>query len=560
MATGPKTKAAAATTSASPSARPGYVGTRWTRFLRAPDQFIRLERECRDGLVALGEIADIVYNVKSGADAFFYVRDVTDVLGRQLDDAGLRLHYGIRRGQLGRLRIVEIRNKHRFVLEDEVLRPTVFNLMGLNRIALTATDCPRRMVVIDGTPDQLKQRGLRRALQYVKWGEERGFNRRPTCKQRIRTLPPYRQWYELRPEDDPCLLWSQAWGYRHIVPEIPQGLTANKRMFRVTPAPGIDLELLAAVLNSTWAAAWKYQFGRYTGQEGYFDTDVIAAQQLLVANPRRFSKPIADGIRLAYRQMRSRTIGPIHITEKIAPNGRRTRLGDDELLQPDRRELDILIAKAIGLAAAEQEVYQLYGDVGRQFDATRAKELKALIGKASGGGRRLTTEGMAEVVAGTVPDELRKSVLDFLQPDDDLRQIDLPQGHVTVGTHFPMEGEGLVPIGWVEINGQLIDCGGAEQAEWVKALEECGIDGSVPLPIDGGVCAARLRAFDQWRMALLETVDVLIREYTDDLRRRARIQQLVVHRVLTGTARRQEPSLGKDTSAAVPLPEPGLAR
>jgi len=512
-----------------------YVGTRWTRFLRAPDQFIRLEQTYRTSLVPLGEIADIVYNVKSGADAFFYVRDVTDVIGRKMDDAGLRLHFGIRGGQLGRLRIVETRDKQRFVLEDAVLRPTVFNLMGLTRIKLSAADCPRRMVVIEGTPDELKEAGFRKALQYIKWGEQRGFDRRPTCQQRVRNLPPYRQWYELRPDDEPCLLWSQAWGFRHLVPEIGMGLTANKRMFRVTPGPGTDLELLGAVLNSTWAAAWKYQFGRYTGQEGYFDTDVIAAQQLLVPDPRRFSPAIAKGVRVAYRQMVQRMIGPIHLTEKIAPNGRRTRIGDDELTQPDRRDLDELIAEAIGVEAPDREVDRLYADLRSQFDGTRAKELKALIGKAIGGGGKLTTEGMADAIVGTVPADLRKNLLDFLDPHDELRQMDLPQGYVTVGTHFPMEGEGLIPVGWVDINGQLVDCGGIEQAEWVQALEECGLYGLVPVPVDSAVTALRLQAFNAWRRTLLKAVDELIREYTDDLRRRSRIQQLVVHRVLTST-------------------------
>jgi hypothetical protein len=229
-------------------------------------------------------------------------------------------------------------------------------------------------------------------------------------------------------------------------------------------------------------------------------------------------------------------IGPIAITEKIAPNGRRTRIGDDELVQPDRRRLDELIADAMGVHSPEREVELLYSDLRAQFEATRAKEVKALIGKALGGSGRLTTEGMADVVASTVPETLRKGLLDFLEPDDEVRPLDVPQGHVTVGTHFPMEGQGLIPIGWVDINGQLIDCGGVEQAEWVEALEECGLFGSVPIPVDSAVCAARLQAFNAWRLSLLKAVDELIREYTDDPRRRSRIQQLVVHRVLTSAA------------------------
>lgn len=517
---------------------PVYVGTRWTRYLRAPDQFIRLTRDRREHLVPLTEIADIRYNVKSGADSFFYVKDVTAKASDGLSDSELKERYGIPRGHLGRLRIVETRDKYRTVLEDEVLRPTVFNLMGLRQIRLTEAECPRRMFVAEGTPEELKQRGLTRALAYIKRGEALGFNRRPTCKQRVRTTPPFRYWYELRPEVTPCLLWSQAWGFRHIVPECPPGITANKRLFRVLATGGLDQQVLAAVLNSTWAASWKYHFGRFTGQEGYFDTDVIAAEQLLVPNPRKLASKLRAHVLTAYESMERRSIGPLHITEKIAPNGRRTKIGPDDLLAGDRRALDEGLAMAMGMTAdeASTEVDELYGDLRDMFDAIRSKELLALRGKASGGGGRLTNEGIADIVYATVPDRLQKTVTDFLRPDDEVRMLQIPEGMVTVGTHL-FGGAGLVPIGSVEVDGQIIDCGGDDQARWVEALAICGIIGDVPIPVDSAICQERLEEFDLWRDAVVRVVTGMIREQVPNPRRQTAVQQLVVHRVLTNAPR-----------------------
>jgi hypothetical protein len=517
-------------------ARRVYVGTRWTRYLRAPEQFIELHRRYRQSLVPLGEVAHVRYNVKSGADAFFYVKDVTESVVRDLDDGTLKERYGIRPSQIGRLRVVETRDHYRTVLEDGVLKPTVFNLMRLDHIPLTPSDCERRMVVIDGSPEEVRTRGLTRALAYVKWGERQGFQRRPTCQQRVRTVPPYRQWYELRPELDSCLLWSQAWGFRHLVPEAAAGLTANKRLFRVMARDDVDQHVLGAILNSTWAASWKYQFGRYTGQEGYFDTDVIAAQQLLIVDPRRINDHLVGNILEAYGSMRSRVIGPLHLTEKIAPNGRRTRLGIDDLIQPDRRQLDEALALAMGLARVDVKpaIDVLYNDLRHQFDGTRAKEVEALRGKASGAGARLTDEGIADIIAAMVPDDLRKRITDFIGPEDQVATVSLPQGFVTLGTHL-MAGEGLVPLGSIEVNGQVIDCGGPDQAEWVQALGQCGIFGRVAVPSDDETCSGRLRAFNAWRQQLLKAVGDLVREHTTNNRKRqARVQQLVVHRVLTG--------------------------
>ena len=90
--------------------------------------------------------------------------------------------------------------------------------MGVDRLRLTEADCARRMVVLEGTKEQLRATA-RRAAAYVTWGERQGYQLRPTCKQRVRSTPPYRQWYELQPDLTPSLLWSQAWGVRHLVPE-----------------------------------------------------------------------------------------------------------------------------------------------------------------------------------------------------------------------------------------------------------------------------------------------------------------------------------------------------
>ena len=70
------------------------------------------------------------------------------------------------------------------------------------------------------------------------------------------------------------------------------------------------------------------------------------------------------------------------------------------------------------------------------------------------------------------------------------------------------------------------------QAEWVRALSECGIFGDVSVPTDPAVCRARLDEFDEWRRSVVESVSELIAEQTNDKRRAARIQQLVVHRLL----------------------------
>ena len=52
---------------------------------------------------AFGLVADVGYNVKSGADEFFYVRDVTDEVQRSMTPEQVKSAWGVPRGQLGAL-------------------------------------------------------------------------------------------------------------------------------------------------------------------------------------------------------------------------------------------------------------------------------------------------------------------------------------------------------------------------------------------------------------------------------------------------------------------------
>ena len=87
-------------------------------------------------------------------------------------------------------------------------------------------------------------------------------------------------------------------------------------------------------------------------------------------------------------------------------------------------------------------------------------------------------------------------------------------------------------MGSVAVDGVTVDVGGREQAEWVRALSECGIHGSVPVPVDPAICRARVAEFNAWRLELTRAVSDLITQQTDDTKRAVRIQQLIVHRML----------------------------
>ena len=58
-----------------------YVGSKWGgKYLRAPDIFFTILEKGKDKLVRLGDIAEVRFGIKTGANEFFYVEDVTDLI------------------------------------------------------------------------------------------------------------------------------------------------------------------------------------------------------------------------------------------------------------------------------------------------------------------------------------------------------------------------------------------------------------------------------------------------------------------------------------------------
>ena len=55
-----------------------YIGSKWGKYIRAPKIFFKILEKGKDKLVPLKQIADVRFGIKTGANEFFYVEDVTE--------------------------------------------------------------------------------------------------------------------------------------------------------------------------------------------------------------------------------------------------------------------------------------------------------------------------------------------------------------------------------------------------------------------------------------------------------------------------------------------------
>ncbi|HEY5176196.1 MAG TPA: N-6 DNA methylase [Terriglobales bacterium] len=161
-----------------------YTGGKWGIYLRAPDVFFQLLDRCGSHLVPLGRLAEIRYGVKSGADDFFFVRDVTDEeIARSSTgvapgsrDVERRFHekWGIRLTEARHVRVVEAGDQSRHLVEAKYLEPYVHGFMEISRAVIQPELLEHRILLVSESPENLKGSHV---LRYIRWGERQGYKR-----------------------------------------------------------------------------------------------------------------------------------------------------------------------------------------------------------------------------------------------------------------------------------------------------------------------------------------------------------------------------------------------
>lgn len=261
----------------------------WGAALRAPAAWFELARAARahDALVPLGELAELWRGVTSGANDVFYLSRAAAA------KAGL---------------------------EADVLAPLVHSPRdGLDLpIAIDPEATPLVALVIP--PGGLATRPATR-----RWiGAHADAAKRPSTRGRD-------PWWSL-PVRPARLFLTKAYGPRFVQRLAPRPVVADQRMYAVEPRPGVDLDALAAALNTTWTALALESLGRASMGHGAVEWTVADALRLPVLDVRR-ADPHALAAALA--TLAGRAIRHVTVERTLA----------------DRRVLDLAVAAvAPGLA------------------------------------------------------------------------------------------------------------------------------------------------------------------------------------------------------------------
>lgn len=234
---------------------------RWAQLLRAPSLW--LELECSPALVALGEIAKVRRGLTSGANDIFY-------LSAQRAAAES--------------------------IEPKALTPLVRSPPKSGDVSIAIDPSQLRDFVLRA-PDDLS--GAPRARAYLERNADAA--QRPTLAGR-------QPWWKL-PKRPARLFLAKAYARRFVQRLSPTPLECDQRVYAVWPEAGLDVELLAAILNSSLTALAIEALGRASMGQGALEWTVGDARRLPVVDPRRLSAEAKAAIVSSLRSMAGRSIG-----------------------------------------------------------------------------------------------------------------------------------------------------------------------------------------------------------------------------------------------------------
>jgi hypothetical protein len=289
-----------------------YIGNKWGgKYLRAPDIFFTILEKGKGKLVRLGDIAEVRFGIKTGANEFFYLEPT----GKPAPAGYLHVRNGA--GWEGEI-------------EEEFLKPVIKSPRECRSILIKPEDLRYKIFMCHRDKSELKGTA---ALEYIRWGEAQRYHERPSCRGRQR-------WWDVGVREFGKVVWPMIHNDRPAIFWNGCGVAVDHNLFEILGDH--PLELWASLASSP-QIIFRELYGRSNLGEGALKTEGIDIRKFEVIRPEVMRSFGIECLEAAFEQMSKRPIQPLEI----------------EIHQPDRRALDEVVFDVLGLTAGEREaVYE----------------------------------------------------------------------------------------------------------------------------------------------------------------------------------------------------------
>jgi hypothetical protein len=323
-----------------------YSGNKWGgKFLRAPDIFFTILRKGKGKLVRLGDIAEVKRGFTTGANEFFYVEDVTEKIGDdELEKVeNLRGFTSVEEVKRAGLKVIKpskwgknAKDYKLFLVEEEFLKPVIKSPRELKTIVVKEEDLKYKVFMCNRSRKELSKTF---ALDYIRWGEEQEFHKRPTCRSR-------KEWWSL-PEKCAFIVSKRFIDEDFSFFVNPSNFFVGDTFFIIESNKGKNWSI-ALFLNSSICFLFLECFGRKNMGEGV----------LLIYGTEIKPVPVLPEIKAQHLRgiLKEKIKYPIFTEFGFDPNKPIREQEPNPL--PDRKALDDIVFDALGLTEEERkEVY-----------------------------------------------------------------------------------------------------------------------------------------------------------------------------------------------------------
>jgi hypothetical protein len=420
-----------------------YLGSKWGKYVRAPEIFFKILNKGKKILVPLKEIATVRRGFTTGADGFFYLTDK----------------------QISKFHIEEEFVTHLDSNGQMVPNYVIKSPKESKTILVEPASLKLKVLLIHKDKSELEGTNV---LKYIEKGERDRIHERPTCRSR-------RRWYDLGKREIAPIFWVKGIWARHVTFLNQAEAFPHQQLYEILPEKTKLSAALCAILNSSVTWLFSELVGRVTFGEGVnWIASYEAETQLLIPDIRKCDGKIVRSLERAFDDITQRSV------EDVFKEIGTTSYNDVSLtkVRLDRRELDaIVMGEILGLNEKEQlEVYKAIIDL-----------VKSRIAKAGSVRRRKKTGGIdIDFLVKSALEEIGSKLKRF--PDGyvesfEYTTIEVPSGRAESGSDL----QGF----YVRVGGKEIRCDSANKAKFIEYAilngytsikmpkDETAIDGAV---------------------------------------------------------------------------------
>jgi len=299
-------------------------------------------------LVRLGDIAEIRFGIKTGANEFFYLEDITDKnmtfeeikpkiqnLGNfksltEIKKAGLRICRNTKTGDY-------------WLIEEEFLKPVIKSPKECESIIVDPKRLQFKVFICIKSKSELKKTF---ALKYMEWGENKKLQKAPTIANRTK-------WWELPKLPEADILFNQFFNERFLFPWNKEHYLVDHAYYYVIYPK--NTENLVLILNSIINFLMVEIYGRTGLGQGALQTYAPEMKPLIILNPTSLN---VSSLKIKKTIENYSKHKPKSIFDELNMDSHKPIREQEPKPLPDRKALDDIVFDALGLTEEERkEVY-----------------------------------------------------------------------------------------------------------------------------------------------------------------------------------------------------------